>query len=246
MPGVCIVGANGFIGQNFKKAFPDATTITREDFSLLNRTETAKFFEDKFFDTIIHCACVGGRRTKMDDHRVFNDNIDIVENVYKTANFEKFVWFSSGATELPNHYYGIAKKYLELRMKDDPRVFIYKIWGCFGPGEASHRFFTSGIENGHITIDRDRYFDFVHVDDLIHTVNTVNERFVHVVYSEKYKLSDLAKISGIPFTITNKNYLDAPYIGLQTVPLELPPLQDRIKFFCRTSNSSEPDTSPTP
>lgn len=190
-----------------------------------------EFFESKFFDTIIHCACVGGRRTKSDDHRVFNDNIDIVENVYKTANFNRFVWFSSGATELPNHYYGTAKKYLEMRLKDDPRVNIYKIWGCFGPGEEPHRFFSSGIKNGHLTIDRDRFFDFVHVDDLIQVVNTVKERFVPVVYGQKYKLSELAEMSGIPFTIINKNYLDTPYIGTQTVPLELPPIEERIKLF---------------
>ena len=150
------------------------------------------------------------------------------------------------STDIPNHYYGIAKKYLELRLKDDPRVNIYKIWGCFGPGEASHRFFTTGIENGHITIDRDRYFDFVHVDDLIRIVNTVSEQFVHVVYKEKYKLSDLAEMSGIPYTITNKNYLDVAYVGLQIVPLELPPLKDRITQFCRTSSSSETDTSQAP
>lgn len=246
MQRVCIVGADGFIGQNFKKAFPDAVAISRKDFSLLNRKDTMEFFQFSFFDTIIHCACVGGRRTKSDDSRVFNDNVDMVENVYKNANFNRFVWFSSGATDIPNHYYGIAKKYLELRLKDDPKVNIYKIWGCFGPGEASHRFFTTGIQNCHITIDRDRYFDFVHVDDLIHIVNTVSERFVHVVYKEKYKLSDLAEMAGIPYTITNKNYLDIPYTGEQNVPLELPPLKERITQFCRTSNSSEPDTSQAP
>lgn len=240
MPVVCIVGADGFIGQNFKKAFPDAVTISRHQLNLLSRKETSEFFSFSFFDTIIHCACVGGRRTKTDDSQVFNDNIDVVENVYQNANFNRFVWFSSGASELPNHYYGMSKKYLELRLKNDPRVNIYKIWGCFGPGEASHRFFTSGIENGQITIDRDRYFDFVHVEDLIHIVNTVSERFVHVVYEKKYKLSDLAEIAGIPYTITNKNYLDNPYIGVQNIPLDLPLLEDRIKFFI--SSAKQMDT----
>ena len=239
MPSVCIVGVDGFIGQNFKKAFPDAITISRNQVNLLNRKETSEFFQFSFFDTIIHCACVGGRRTKTDEDNVFNENVDIVENVYQNANFNRFVWFSSGASELPNHYYGMSKKYLELRLKNDPRVNIYKIWGCFGPGEASHRFFTSGIENGQITIDRDRYFDFVHVEDLIHIVNTVSERFVHVVYKEKYKLSDLAEIAGIPYTITNKNYLDNPYIGVQNIPLELPPLEDRIKFFVSTAKQMD-------
>ena len=243
---VCIVGAGGFIGRNLTRAFPDAVALTRRDLDLLNEKDTGEYFSSKHFGTIIHCACKGGRRTKQDGDSVFTDNIDMFENVYKNARFDRLIWFSSGAANLQTPY-GRAKKYIETRVVTDSRVNVFKLWGCFGPGEASHRFFTSGILNRKIVIERDRYFDFVHVDDLIHVINTTrSEKMVHVVYQSKYKLSELAEIAGIPFTILDESVIDPPYIGEQTVPLILPSLSDRIAAFCRTSSFSGPGTCQVP
>jgi nucleoside-diphosphate-sugar epimerase len=243
---VCIVGAAGFIGQNLARALPDAVSLTRKDLDLLDAEATRNYFASRHFDTIIHCACTGGRRTKKDDLGVFTDNIDMFENVYKNADFYRFIWFSSGATDIADSPYGHAKKYIEARTAGDPRVNIYKLWGCFGPGEASHRFFTSGISNGNLVIERDRYFDFVHVDDLITLISNSNYKLVHVVYPEKFKLSELAEMAGIPFTISDTSVMDPPYIGEPNAILDLPPLKDRITAFCRTSSSSEPGTCQAP
>ena len=222
----CIVGAGGFIGKHFAKAFPEALALTHKDLDLLDPIATREYFTSRHFELIIFCACVGGRRTSADDQRVFADNVSMFENVYTCARYSRFVWFSSGADGTP---YGNAKRYIEQRVATNPRVNTYKLWGCFGPGEACHRFFTTGL-NGKLMIERDRYFDFVHVNDLIHIVKTVQEPLVNVVYPEKYKLSELAEMAGFDYMIKEPG-LDPPYIGHQNVPLVLPPLKERIHYL---------------
>ena len=56
---VCVLGSNGFIGQNLLKGHDDWIGISRSQLNLLNQCEVDLFFEtENYFDVVIHCAAV--------------------------------------------------------------------------------------------------------------------------------------------------------------------------------------------
>ena len=61
---ILITGANGFVGRNLAAALTEheVTKLTRQTVDLTNKTTVHKFFENKSFDVVLHCAMVGGRR----------------------------------------------------------------------------------------------------------------------------------------------------------------------------------------
>ena len=52
-----ITGANGMLGKTLSRIFPDAVLLKgKKDLDLTNTSEVEKYFSDKNFDIIIHCA----------------------------------------------------------------------------------------------------------------------------------------------------------------------------------------------
>jgi nucleoside-diphosphate-sugar epimerase len=66
---ILITGGNGFIAkalyEKWKNVY-DLTTITRQDFDLTAFEAVSSFFQDKYFDVVLHCAVQGGSRLKQD------------------------------------------------------------------------------------------------------------------------------------------------------------------------------------
>ena len=64
---ILITGGNGNISKIIVKNLSceyDITSITRNDFDLLNELSVSNYLMDKEFDILIHTAIKGGRRTK--------------------------------------------------------------------------------------------------------------------------------------------------------------------------------------
>jgi dTDP-4-dehydrorhamnose reductase len=52
-----ITGASGMLGKALSKSFPEATLLNgKQDLDLTDLEKTEKWFKDKYFKTIIHCA----------------------------------------------------------------------------------------------------------------------------------------------------------------------------------------------
>ena len=74
---ILITGGNGYIAKSLSDGLwrgmnrHHITSITRNDFDLTDREATNKWFEDKYFDVVIHTAVVGGSR-------LHNDNADVL------------------------------------------------------------------------------------------------------------------------------------------------------------------------
>lgn len=219
---VCIVGARGFIGKHISKYFPGATLVDRSNFHLV--------FE-RSYELIINCAAVGGSRMKKDTDDVYHENINTFTNIYHNAKYNKMIWFSSGASSLDTPY-GRSKKYIEDLVKDDPRVYVLKIWGCFGPDEPDYRLLATAKRTGHVTIEKDRLFDYVHVARVTQTVFVLIEsefqqpRCIHMCYKDKYLLSEIVKMAGYTCTVLSKDIGD-PYIGS---PMLSGTLQEDLKM----------------
>ena len=79
---ILITGGNGYIAKSLSKKLDNVTLITRKDFDLTDRTSTNKWFQNKYFDIVIHTAISGGSRLQKDDSDVFYQNIQMNYQIY--------------------------------------------------------------------------------------------------------------------------------------------------------------------
>ena len=221
---VCVLGSGGFIGSNLMRGKGDNWVgITRQQLDLTIQTDVDHFFGTNQFDIVIHCAVVGGSRLQADTGDVCYKNLLMFENIVRHIDkFKKLIYFSSGATRHgnpPTEPYGLSKWIIDKRIASmDSRVYSLCIWGCWGPGELPTRFSAICKREGHITIPRDRYFDFINVDDIKIMVDKIcikgGDKFGNLVYTgKKLKLSEWATRFGATYTIENEG-LDPHYTSL--------------------------------
>ena len=196
---VCVLGAGGFIGKNLIRN-TDWVGVTRHDLDLLNQDEVEEYFKAHHYDVVIHCAASIDQLNKETTYK----NILMFENVVRGFK-GKILYFSSGAAlrgNPPIDPYGLSKWIIDQRIKVIPHAYTLRIWGCYGPGELPTRFSAVCKREGHVIIERDRYFDFIDVAD----VKTIVQEYVYskwempkccnLVYPEKKLLSEWATFFG--------------------------------------------------
>jgi len=209
---VCVLGSNGFIGGNLLTSNPDWIGVTRQQLDLTIQKDVDTFFEKNKFDIVIHCAAVGGSRLHQDSVEVCYKNILMFENVVRhLPKFSKLIYFSSGAAKEgnpPTNPYGFSKWLIDKRISSlGDNVYSFCIWGCYGPGQLDTRFSAICENHGHVTIQKDRYFDFVDVAKVVKFVEKYcikgGQKFSNLVDNEieKMKLSDWATRFGATYTI---------------------------------------------
>ena len=131
----------------------------------------------------------------------------------------KIIYFSSGAAlrgNPPSDPYGLSKWIIDKRILQLENVYSLRIWGCYGPGELSTRFSAICKDKGHVVIDKDRYFDFVDVNDVVkvvyeYTIGHRTSKVCNLVYRERLKLSEWAKKFGATYDILDKTELGESY-----------------------------------
>lgn len=219
MSRVCVLGAAGFIGKNLLRD-TDWTGVTRQELDLTDPETVKEYFRKHEYDVVIHCAVIGGSRLKPDDGEVFYKNLLMFENVV-VAFRGKIIYFSSGAAlrgNPPSDPYGMSKWLIDRRIETLPNAFSLRIWGCYGPGEPSTRFSAVCKKEGHVVIDKDRYFDFIDVEDVRKIVNEYVSckwempKDCNLVYPEKLLLSQWAEKFGATWEIEDTSGLGESYI----------------------------------
>ena len=235
---ICILGAGGFIGRNLARAFPESTALTHNDLDLLDVLAVTKYFSKNSFDTVIHCAVIGGSRLHEDDYSVLDKNLRMFFNVMNATRC-KVYYFSSGAAlrnfpNPPSDPYGFSKYVIEQHKCD--RLQILRIWGCFGNDEPSTRFLATGKREGHVTIPMDQEFDFFHVHDVARVIEHLNNNPntgypLNMVYpGKKHLLSEIAKMAGFSVTVYGKK--ENGYTGEYNLHMvTLPSLKTRIDEY---------------
>ena len=185
--------------------------------------EVATLFENgQRYDAIIHGAIVGGRRDIDDSAKVLETNLRMFETFYKYAikSTSMFINLDSGASYgrpssvpeptprnfgdvIPNDPYGLSKYIIAKRVMSSSIGVNLRVFGCFGVHEESTRFFNTNINNyiDHkpIRLFKDRKIDFIYANDLYkiikyHLDGNYAPVDMNCVYSQKYMLSDIAKI----------------------------------------------------
>lgn len=211
---IAIVGANGFIGRNVSRRFPNTILITRKTMNIYNNEDVENFFKQHPVDWIIHCAVEGGSRLENDSKDVTYNNL---KSYYSFARLGiPMIYFSSGAAVCkPETPYGFSK--LMIENMNHPHVRIIRIFGCYGPYEKPTRF-TAAVSRGSVIIEHDRYFDFIHVNDLLDIVEkqmkSSERKIEDATYpGSKMKLSDFARLHGAKYIIEN-DQMDKPYVSI--------------------------------
>tara|TARA_B110000977_G_scaffold112227_1_gene145422 strand:- start:305 stop:994 length:690 start_codon:yes stop_codon:yes gene_type:complete len=221
---VCVLGANGFLGRYFLKKHPEWCGITRADVDLTNQVDTEKFFMTNKYDVVVHCAVKGGSMLVPEDGNITHDNILMFENVRRVFK-GKMLYLSSGAGTRGNppiDPYGLSKWILDKRIEHEDDVYLLRIFGCYGSGEGDphnrDRFKTICKQKGHIVIDKDRYFDFVDIEDVRKVVcqyisGDRIEKMCNLVYEEKKLLSQWATYFGASYEITDTSEMGESYVS---------------------------------
>ena len=164
---VCVLGAGGFIGKNVLRG-TDWVGVTRNDLNLLDQSAVEKYFKSHEYDVVVHCAASIDQVSR---ETVYKNSL-MFENVVRVFK-GKLIYFSSGAAlrgSPPTDSYGLSKWLIERRIEMIPNAYALRIWGCYGPGELPSRFSATCKRDGHVVIERDRYFDFIDVEDVCEIV----------------------------------------------------------------------------
>jgi UDP-glucose 4-epimerase len=241
---ILITGGNGYIAKSLSKALSNKyniTSITRQDFDLTDREATDKWFQNKYFNVVIHTAIKGGSRLKQEDGNDFYQNLQMFYNLYyNKSRFGKFIHFGSGA-ELgqPNTPYGLSKKIINDICNTENNFYNIRIFAVFDENELDTRFIKANIKHylnkEPITIHQDKLMDFFYMEDLITLVKHYIEenhlpKVAECSYTKKYSLLNIANIinnlsnykvpikqldstTGQPYI--GKTYTNLSYIGLE-------------------------------
>jgi nucleoside-diphosphate-sugar epimerase len=218
MTRVCVLGAGGFVGKNLVHGM-EWVGVTRHDLDLTDQDAVERYFKTHTYDVVIHCAVIGGSRLTPDDGNVTHKNILMFENVVRVFK-GKLLYFSSGAAlrgTPPTDPYGLSKWLIDRRIETIPGAHSLRIWGCYGPGELPTRFSAVCKRDGHVVIDRDRYFDFIDIEDVRKIVTEYvrserNEKEYDLVYPNKLLLSEWAEKFGATWEVKDSTNLGESYI----------------------------------
>lgn len=210
---VCVLGAGGFIGKNLLRN-TDWVGLTRHDLDLLNQSAVEEYFTSNKYDVVVHCAASIDQISESTTYK----NVAMFENVVRVFK-GKLIYFSSGAAlrgDPPMDPYGLSKWIIDKRVETIPNVYSLRIWGCYGPDELPTRFSAVCKTKKHVVIEKDRYFDFIDIDDVKKTVEEYiyenrSDKVTNLVYPEKLLLSQWANKFGATFTILDKSSLAEPY-----------------------------------
>jgi nucleoside-diphosphate-sugar epimerase len=242
MNNILITGNSGFLAKEFKNHFSKKNNVFKIDrTSLLSLSTLIDILTFNKIDFIIHTSWAGvGSGTKED----YEYNFKVQANLESVSNYVKKIFtFGSGAEfadtdnvkeyQLPNlqsgTYYALAKNKIAHRIRYLDNFVNLRLFGCFGKEENDHRFIKKSMFNikneKNIIINKDKQMDFFYVGDLITLIETytfnLNKIFpkeLNCVYSEKIKLSDIAKFLVEKYSLNTQIKIieegyDKPYTG---------------------------------
>ncbi len=245
---ILITGGNGCIAKslyNLLKNKYDVTCITRQDFDLTDSFETLKYFSNKYFDIVIHCAVSGGSRLKTETWVDMDSNLKMYYNLLNCKNkFNKLIHFGSGAeTNTSESPYGLSKRVIAKSILEQENFYNIRIFAVFDENELDTRFIKGNIQRyinkEQIIIHQNKFMDFFYMKDLVSLVDYYIQsenppKEIDCSYSESHSLFNIANMINNLDThkvhITfNQNEMGEKYCGNSNILLNYIGLEEGIK-----------------
>lgn len=196
---IFLTGGHGFIGSNILNRLQEKYEFVAPSKNLLdltNPTEVNEYLKDQYFDFVIHCAIVGGRRNGPDTKKIFDKNFDMFENLLNNQDhFGKLINIGSGADTL-NTWYGKSKKVIGNIIRGHDNMVNLRCFGVWGEGEEPDRFPTYCVTHKQVTIKEDKLMRYIHVAKLVKIIDDILNNWPKMseyTLGEPIKLSDFAK-----------------------------------------------------
>jgi len=234
---ILITGGSGYIAKSIYEMLKhkyDISLVTRKDFDVTKSVEVNKFFEDKYFDCVIHCAVSGGSRLKKDDWTVLDNNLSMYYNLLSVrANYGRLIHFASGAElAMRDQPYGFSKYIIAKSILKQDNFYNLRIFGVFDENELDTRFIKANIKRyinkQSIEIHQDKAMDFIYMPDLVklvdHYITGQNlKKDVDCIYGMMTTLSEIAKTINelSDYTvdvIINDEEIASGYVGFTAAP----------------------------
>lgn len=246
---VLITGKNGYIANSIKLELSklySITSIGRSDFNLLSGKETNNFFNNKYFDVVIHTAISGGNRLVSETKKDIDINLQMYYNLLQNKeHYGKLISFGSGAEIYSNDTpYGISKKIIAQSMMEYDNMYNIRIYAVFDENESDRRFIKSNIkryiQNQEMIIHQNKKMDFFYMKDLIKLVSYYIQhpnppKQIDCKYESEFTLADISNMinnlsdNKVKCIIENSN-VSNDYIGYYTrLPIEYIGLKEGIK-----------------
>ena len=244
---ILITGANGYIAKRLTASLRNTHeiyAITRQQLDLVDSKAVNSWFEDKYFDVVIHTAVKGGSRLNPSEGSdIMLSNLLMYDNLMSCRDkFNRLIHFGSGAeTYLPSTPYGYSKRVIAKSILNQDNFYNLKIFGVFDENELDTRFIKANIlryiNNEPMQIHQDKTMDFFYMQDLIKVINYYiaeanPPKEFDCVYNRIHRLSFIANIinnldkhkvdmieaelqEGTPYTSNYRNVeLPIEFIGL--------------------------------
>ncbi len=170
-------------------------SCNRQELDIVDSTKVYNYIKSNKFDVIIHAATYDAapRTSTKDPTKVLESNLRMFFNIIRCKDYyNKMIYFGSGAEfnrenwipkmkedyfeqHIPTDQYGYSKyimtKYTELA----DNVYNLRLFGTFGRYEDwRYRFISNACSYAvldlPITINRNVYFDYLYIDDLVKIV----------------------------------------------------------------------------
>ena len=242
---ILITGSQGYVGSNIIKLCPgyNFTCLNRNILDLRDPYAVKKWFNNKYFDVVIHTAIKGGSRLCSDNSTILDENIRLYLNLVNCKDhYKKFINIGSGAAvHSPKSFYGLSKKVINSSIQDKENFYNLVIYGIFNDQELDSRFIKNClnkyISRSNLTIFKNKLMDFIYFNDFIkilnqYILNNNLPKSIDCIYETKYSLLDIANIINnlqdykVPIDIldptNDKNYigqytdLNINFTGLET------------------------------
>jgi len=219
---ILFTGHRGFLGRELIPELSKEFEIYKFEGDLRNFNQLSDFVSTNHIERVIHAAVRGGRRFKVDDHSVLEENLASSINTLRLGL--PMVAFCSGAiygrqenvlnareekagSLFPKDFYGQSKFLFRQLVKGDSNVTLLRFFNVFGVLETPERFLRTNISHywkqQAMKVFQDFYMDFFYVQDstpilLRWLSGEVIPNEMNLVYQEKHLLSEICnKINGL-------------------------------------------------
>lgn len=219
---VFVTGSKGFLGGKLVTHFQDRGHTVyhpfREELDLCDELAVEAFFATHDIDVVVHCAVAGRTDMTSQTKEITGEIVNMFRNLYAHKDkYKRLVNIASGyeydhkkpvvlveeselSDRLPSASYGLGKNYVSRIVRDTDNMYNLRLFGMFHEDESAIRFFKKlRTGTGKFTIDEDRQFDFVYLNDILPMIDLAVEgklrhKDINLTYSKKYFMSELVSL----------------------------------------------------